>query len=72
MAAEYRQQYKISAKDNTSVTLVPVTTTGETSLRDTGRTITQIVITSSALADHNTEKFFSNLNRVFEIRLEKR
>lgn len=67
----YQQRYKVSAKDATTVTLVPVVD-GDTSVQDTGRAITQIVITSTALADHTLELFFSNVNREIEIIFERK
>ncbi|MGE5768333.1 MAG: hypothetical protein ACM35H_14185 [Bacteroidota bacterium] len=71
MAADWVQRFKISAKDATTVTLVPVVD-GDSSLLDTGRVISQIVITSTGLADHTTEKFFSEVNRVFKLEVEKK
>ena len=68
--AAYIQRFKVSAKDATTVTLVPVVD-GDASLRETGRTISQIVITSTALADHTLERFFSEVNRVVKLSIER-
>lgn len=67
----YTQRFKVSAKDATTVTLVPVVD-GDASLAETQRTITQIVITSSALADHTKELFFSEVNREIELSFERK
>ena len=69
MAAS-RMQFKISAKDNTTVTLVPVG--GEkSSIDDVGRNITQIVITTDAIVAAD-DRFFDPTNRVIEVCLERR
>jgi hypothetical protein len=67
----YTQRYKVSAKDATTVTLVPVVD-GDSSVAETGRAITQIVLTSTALADHTLELFFSNVNREIELTFERK
>lgn len=68
--AAYTQRYKVSAKDATTVTLVPAVD-GDESVRETGRAITQIVLTSTALADHTLERFFSEVNRVVKLSIER-
>lgn len=70
MAAIWRQNFKISAKDNSSVTLVPVVD-GDSSLLDTSRTVTQIVITG-AVTDNTKEIFFSEVGRQFALEIERR
>ena len=69
--AQLTQNYKVSAKDATTVTLIP-SVDGDKSVQECGRAITQIVITSTALADHTTEKFFSEVNRVIGLELKRK
>ena len=69
--AQWTQKYKISAKDATTVTLVPAVD-GDSSLLDTGRVVSQIVITTTSLAGAEaTEKFFSETNRAFKLEMSK-
>lgn len=68
--AAYKQRFKVSAKDATTVTLVPAVD-GDASVQETGRAITQIVLTSTALGDHTLERFFSEVNRVVKLSIER-
>jgi hypothetical protein len=68
----YTQRYKVSAKDATTVTLVPVVD-GDSSVAETGRAITQIVLTSTSLGGQEAnELFFAPLNREIEVSFERK
>ena len=66
MAAKVRGQFKVSAQDGTTVTLVPVT--GDKTKGDLADNITQIVLTMGA----RDTKYFDVTNRVFEISISKK
>ena len=66
MAAIVRGQFKVSAQDGTTVTLVPVA--GDKTKGDLADNITQIVITMGA----RDTKYFDIVNRVFDIDIQKR
>ena len=66
MAAQVRGQFKVSAQDGTTVTLVPVT--GDKTKGDLSDNITQIVLTMGA----RDTKYFDIVNRVFEITIQKK
>ena len=68
---EYVQRFKILSKDATAVTLVPVVD-GRSSVAETGRAITQIVITSTDLAGQEVnERFFSKVNQPIELSFKR-
>ena len=67
MSAVTRDRYRVSAQDATTVTLSPVV--GVTSVPDLADKISQIVITFTNARD---AKFFDIVERVFEIKIEKR
>lgn len=67
MAAIVRDQFKVSAQDATTVTLVPVA--GGTTVPDLADKVSQIVITFTNARD---AKYFDIVNRVFELQIEKR
>jgi hypothetical protein len=66
MAAIVRGQFKVSAQDGTTVTLLPVA--GDKTQGDLASNITQIVVTMTA----RDTKYFDIVNRVFDIDLQKR
>lgn len=67
MAAVIRDRYRVNAQDATTVTLQPVA--GTTSVPDLADKISQIVITFTNARD---TKVFDIVERVFEIKIEKR
>ena len=67
MAAVIRDRFRVSAQDATTVTLQPVA--GTTSVPDLADKVSQIVITFTNARD---AKFFDIVERVFEIKIEKR
>lgn len=67
MAAVVRDRFRVSAQDATTVTLQPVV--GTTTVPDLADKISQIVIT---FANARDAKFFDIVERVFEIKIEKR
>lgn len=66
MAAIVKHRMKVTAQDGTTITLQPVT--GEKTVPDLASEITQIVITMTA----RDTKYFDIVNRVFDVKLEKR
>lgn len=73
MAAIYKQRFKVTAQDGTTITLQPIAGnagSGSTyaKSRDLASDVTQIVITMTA----RDTKYFDVLNRVFDIKVEKR
>ena len=67
MAAVWRDRFRVSAQDATTVTLQPVP--GTTSVPDLADKISQIVITFTNARD---TKYYDIVERIFEIESEKR